>query len=162
MQGWSVTAVQTSRREPNWWAWHDSRGSTLHFYHSSWSSLHRIDGWFARLDLAQGAAEAQAVVLVSQFPTTDAARHAYSAILPEASGLVSLHIGDNAAEWPTSAGAASGAGGLVGYFGSYTTFVQANEMLAEIYAYVGGKKGEILRSLSNPGRAIAAQLSTSP
>jgi hypothetical protein len=158
--GWKVTAIRISRRESNWRAWNDSRPEPRYFYRGSWRTLGRVTGWFEILDLSRGHAEGEAVVLTSEFPTVAQAERAYHSILPHATRLVSLAIGAHATEWQTSPGVASGSHGLAGYFGTFTTFLQAGSVVVEIDAYVGGKRGQVLRPpLLNPGRAIAGRIS---
>lgn len=156
--GWHVDAIQTSRLESNWRAWSDSQPNARSLYRGAWGSLGRVTGWYESLRVSRGPAEAEAVVLVSEFSSVAGAAHAYHVILPRSTALVPLAIGAHAAEWPTSGGVASGPG-LVSHFGGFTTYLQAGATVVEIHTDVGAKQGQMLGSpLPNPGRAIALRL----
>lgn len=157
--GWTVAAIRQSRRESNWRAWHDSQPGSRYLYRGSRRPLGRVAGWFETLALSRGAAQAEVVVLVSLFSTVPDAERAYWVILPGTSTPVPLSIGARAVVWQTAAGVASGPHGLAGYFGGFTTIVQAGAVVVEIHADVGGRPGQVLRSpLPDPGRAIARRL----
>lgn len=161
------SGVHKGRHVPPWQpardqeSWHDSQPQFRYFYRGSWAALGRVTGWQESLLLSQGNAVAHAVILTSQFPTTANAQRAYQVILPHTTGLAPLRIGDDAAQWQTSGGVASGPQGLAGYFGDFSTYLWSGTVVVEMYADIGGKPGSVLRPpLHNPGRAIARHLAS--
>ena len=123
--GWIVARVNTSRRESNWRAWHDSHPPAQYIYRGSWAGLGRTIGWYERLLLHSGPADAVTTVLVSEFSDRDAAALAYAAIT-KSLPLGPFSAGSRAGEWQPSAGIGSGMQGCASRFG---TFVDGNKSL---------------------------------
>jgi|SRR5947209_3681407 len=152
--GWIVARVNTSRRESNWRAWHDSHPPAQYIYRGSWAGLGRTIGWYERLLLHSGPADAVTTVLVSEFSDRDAAALAYAAIT-KSLPLGPFSAGSRAGEWQPSAGIGSGMQGCASRFGTFVDIVQYGAVVAEISSHVSQLS---CSALPSPGQTIARKL----
>jgi hypothetical protein len=157
--GWSGKAILVSRRENNWWAWHDSRPVARFFYTGGWNYLGRADGWFEQITLQRRSAQAQATILVSQFASTAAADRAYNTVADSFLGETHpLRLGTKAEWFMGSTGIASGPGGGM-RFGTYDVYLESGDAVAEITTRVWMSSG---MNLPNAARAVGRALAAIP